>query len=76
MALHKNIYGLNEGIFTPFSNLHGIFQSPGKPEKALRRNTFPSYAASFMRSLTMLVILATNSPLVGLPFSGLTVLPK
>ena len=37
---------------------------------------FCCYAASFILSFTMFVILATNSPLVGLPFSGLTVLPK
>ena len=39
-------------------------------------NPKSAYAASRSRCFTTLDILAMNSPLVGFPFSALTVLPK
>ena len=76
MALPQNIGWLKTAILYAFPILSGIGTVTPKSGKPLQRNAVPDYAASFILSFTMLASLATNSPLVGLPFSGLTVLPK
>lgn len=61
-----------DAYFKPSGRSHGIAYNR---KAVVPQGKFP-YALSRIRSRTTLAILAINSPLVGLPLSGLMVLPK
>ena len=76
MALQKDICWYKCRLFMRSSNPLWHFYQDTEIEKSIVPQLLFAYAASRILCFTTLDILAINSPWVGLPRSGLTVLPK